>query len=66
MIVYALVSSESDDAIALFLARKNAERRLVEALADEPGWQNVLSIEVLDFAGGHYLSRDSSGRMPLE
>jgi hypothetical protein len=49
VIVYALVSAESEEAIAVFVRLGNAERMLAEALADEPGWRDVLRIEELEF-----------------
>jgi hypothetical protein len=48
MVVYALVSTEADEAIALFVRRENAERMLAESLAHEPDRRDVLSIEEIE------------------
>ena len=52
MLVYALVSAETKKAVEPFVRREDAERMLAEALADEPGWRDVLSVEEIKLTAG--------------
>jgi hypothetical protein len=40
-------------AVELFVRRTDAERMLAEAIADEPAWKNVLTIEEVELGGDH-------------
>lgn len=48
MIVHALVSTESNRAIDLYLDRAVAEGMLRTILSDEPGFEDVLRVEGLE------------------
>jgi hypothetical protein len=48
MIVYGLVSAETEEAVELFLRCKDAEQMLAEALSDEPDWADTLSVEPVE------------------
>ena len=49
---YGLVSAQTGKAIELFPDREAAEAMLVECLADEPEWADVLSVERVELAAG--------------
>jgi hypothetical protein len=49
VLVYAVVSAETEKAVELFVRRADAERMLAEALTDEPEWRDVLSVEEVEF-----------------
>lgn len=49
MLLYALVSSDSDMAIDLFLSLEQAEGALRDVLADEPGFAELLKLVPVDF-----------------
>jgi hypothetical protein len=51
MLLFALVASDSDFAIDLYPSREAAEEALRQAVADEPKFEELLSIEPLDFSG---------------
>jgi hypothetical protein len=51
VLAYAVVSAETEKAVELFLCRADAERMLAEAIADEPEWRDVLSVEEVDLGG---------------
>jgi uncharacterized Fe-S cluster-containing radical SAM superfamily protein len=48
VIVYGLVSAETEQAVEVFLRREEAERMLAEALSDEPNWTDTLSVEEIE------------------
>jgi hypothetical protein len=48
VLAYAVASADTEQAVELFLRRENAERMLAEALADEPEWADILSVEPLE------------------
>jgi uncharacterized Fe-S cluster-containing radical SAM superfamily protein len=48
VIVYGLVSAETEQAVELFLRPEDAERMLAEALSDEPDWIETLSVEPVE------------------
>jgi hypothetical protein len=48
VLVYAVVSADTESAVELFLRREDAERMVEEAIADEPEWAGVLSVEPLE------------------
>jgi hypothetical protein len=50
VILYGLISSDSDFAIDLYPSREAAEEALRQALADEPEFGDLPSIEPLDFS----------------
>jgi hypothetical protein len=50
MLLFALVASDSDFAIDLYPSREGAEDALSQALADEPEFEDLLTVEVLDFS----------------
>jgi hypothetical protein len=49
--LFALVASDSAFTIDLYPSREAAEDALDRVLADEPGFEELLSIEPLDFSG---------------
>jgi hypothetical protein len=49
--VFALVASDSAFTIDLYPSREAAEDALNRVLADEPEFEELLSIEPLDFSG---------------
>jgi hypothetical protein len=51
MVLFALVASDSDFAIDLYPSREAAEQAMHQALTDEPEFQELLSVEPLDFSG---------------
>jgi hypothetical protein len=51
VLLFALVASDSDFAVDLFASRATAEDALRQVLADEPEFEELLSIEPLDFSG---------------
>jgi hypothetical protein len=51
MLLFALVASDSDFAIDLYPSREAAEEALTQVLADEPEFEELLSIEPFDFSG---------------
>ena len=48
LILYGLVSTDTRQAIDLFLDRKDAEAMLAKCLVDEPQWVDVLSVERIE------------------
>jgi hypothetical protein len=48
MLVWAVVSAKSEQAIDLFPTRDEAEEMLAQVLEDEPDWEEVLRIERLE------------------
>jgi hypothetical protein len=48
MLVWAVVSAKSEQAIELFPTRDEAEEMLALVLEDEPEWQEPLRIERLE------------------
>jgi hypothetical protein len=48
MIVYAVVSADTEHAVEVFLRREDAEQMLAEALSDEPEWIDTLSVEPIE------------------
>jgi hypothetical protein len=55
VLLFALVASDSDFAIDLYPSREAAEEALRQALADEPEFEALLSIEAVDFSGVHLI-----------
>jgi hypothetical protein len=51
VLLFALVASDSDFTIDLYTSREAAEEALRQVLADEPDFEELLSIEPLDFSG---------------
>ena len=49
MIFFGVFNAETESAIELFVARKDAESFLAECLADEPDWRDVLSERKIEF-----------------
>jgi hypothetical protein len=49
------VASDSDFAIDVYPSREAAEEALTQVLADEPEFEELLSIEALDFSGVHLI-----------
>lgn len=47
MIVYAVVSDETDRVIEFFPTRDEAETMLARVLADEPDWREILQVEAI-------------------
>jgi hypothetical protein len=48
VLAYAVVSAETEQAVELFVRREDAQRMLAEALADDPEWADVLSVEPVE------------------
>lgn len=61
MNLYALVASDCRHAVDLFVTRDLAEQALAEALADEPAFAALLSIDVIDEPAMEALASSSYG-----
>jgi hypothetical protein len=57
MIIWAVVSAQSEQAIELFPTRDKAEEMLALILEDEPDWREVLRVEPLELVTGLRNSR---------
>jgi hypothetical protein len=49
MLVYALVSGETEKVVDFYPTMKEAQAALAECLADEPEWEDVLRVEPVEF-----------------
>ncbi|MGH9322919.1 MAG: hypothetical protein ACRD3V_23915 [Vicinamibacteria bacterium] len=49
MRLYALVSAETEKVVDFYATKEAVETALVECLADEPKWKDVLRVEPVEF-----------------
>ncbi len=51
MLFWGLASRELNEAIDLYPTRAEAEQALVDVLADEPSWEELLFVTPIELAG---------------
>ena len=49
MVLYGVLDLRIREVIEFFASRRRAERFIADCLADEPGWRDILAVEVIEF-----------------
>lgn len=50
VVFWGIADAELDEVVLFFLSREAAEQELRTILADEPGWEEQLSLMLVDFS----------------